>query len=159
MSPGLRFRSRWAAFATHGGGVAGKPPVSRRSRAAARESFARLAAVSTLAVLLAGCIDVGRPASCEGPAEIGLTLTAEALTPNDPAVCRGQPITLSVESGVDGVIHIHGYDDVVPATTVVAGETLELTFTASRSGQFPIELHPERDPRGVDVGILTVHEP
>ena len=112
-----------------------------------------------MAVLLVACMDVGRPASCEGTAEIALSLTAETLTPNDPAVCRGQPVTLTVESRVDGVIHIHGYDDVIPATTVVGGETLELTFTASRSGQFPIELHPERDPRGVDVGIFTVHEP
>jgi hypothetical protein len=47
---------------------------------------------------------------------------------------------------------------VVPATAVVAGETLELSFSATRSGQFPIELHLGDDPRGADIGILTVHE-
>ena len=120
---------------------------------------ARLAAGALLAVLLVGCIDEGRPASCDGRAEISMALTADSLTPADPAVCRGQAVTLSFESTVNGVIHIHGYDEEVPATAVAAGETLDLGFTASRSGQFPIELHPEDDPRGVELGIFTVHEP
>lgn len=34
-----------------------------------------------------------------------------------------------------------------------------MNFTAGRSGQFPIEVHAGDDPRGVEVGILTVHEP
>ena len=54
---------------------------------------------------------------------------------------------------------VHGYDEAVPATTVTSGESVTLEFTASRSGQFPIELHGGDDPEGMDVGILTVHEP
>jgi hypothetical protein len=46
----------------------------------------------------------------------------------------------------------------VPATTVTAGEVVVLAFSAERSGQFPIELHPTDDPQGVSVGIFTVHE-
>ena len=108
--------------------------------------------------ILAGCI--GGSASCAAlPTEIELTLRADSLTPSDPAVCRDRDVTLAVASEVDGVLHIHGYDEDVPATTVTAGETTDLAFTARRSGQFPIELHTDEDPQGVNVGIFTVHEP
>ena len=122
------------------------------------------AALSLLvaAVLLAGCIEDTRPnaEACSAPTiELTLNLTADALTPGNPAVCRYQEVTLRIESQVDGIFHIHGYDEAVPATEVRAGETLPITFEAARSGQFPIELHPGDDPRGIDVGIFTVHEP
>ena len=100
-----------------------------------------------------------RPDDCDEPArEIEVTVTASALEPNDPAACRDQAVTLLVTSEVDGVIHIHGLDELVPATTISAGEEIVLEFTAERSGQFPIELHPADDPQGVSVGIFTVHE-
>ena len=107
---------------------------------------------------LAGCI--GTDADCAAlPTRIELALSADGLTPADPTVCRDQEVTLVVTSEVDGVLHIHGYDDEVPATTVAAGEVTELDFTAIRSGQFPIELHPDEDPQGVSLGIFTVDEP
>ena len=78
--------------------------------------------------LLAACI--GGPPACEMlSAEIELTLTAETLTPPNPAVCRGTDVTLTVMSEVDGVLHIHGYDAELPATPVAQGEVLELAFT------------------------------
>lgn len=114
--------------------------------------------VVACAALLAGCI--GRQPACATlPAEIEMTLTAETLTPSDPTACRGTEVTLTIRSEVDGVFHIHGYDAEVPAAAVSSGEVLELTFSAQRSGQFPIELHPEDNPQGVNVGIFTVHEP
>lgn len=137
-------------------------PLPHQTRAAARTlgiGGLRMALVTMVAAILSGCIEDGRPAACEGPTEISLALTAGALTPADPSVCRDQGVTLRFESEVDGVIHIHGYDDAVPATAVVAGETLELGFTATRSGQFPIELHLGGDPRGAEIGIFTVREP
>ena len=113
-----------------------------------------------LAALTTACVDQGRPATCGEPSvTIQLQLSADALTPSDPAVCRGQDVTLVVASKVDGIIHIHGYDATVPATEVSADEELRLTFQADRSGQFPIELHPADDPQGVGVGVFTVHEP
>ena len=116
--------------------------------------------VSTLAAVTTACVDEGRPAACGEPAvTFQLQLTAEALTPNDPAACRGQDVTLVVASKIDGIIHIHGYDATVPATEVSANEELRLTFRADRSGQFPIELHPSGDPEGVGIGVFTVHEP
>jgi hypothetical protein len=114
------------------------------------------------AVGLVACVEEGRPddEACRAPAvEIELTLDADGLTPSDPAVCGGQQVTLVIDSAVDGLIHIHGYDEAVPATAVQADEELRLTFDAERTGQFAIALHPAEDPAGVSVGVFTVHEP
>jgi hypothetical protein len=114
-----------------------------------------------LATLLGACVSDSRPeaSACAAPAIVlDLRLTATELTPA-PSVCRDQEVTLRIASDVDGVFHIHGYEQAVSATEVVAGETLELTFTADTAGQFPVELHPADDPTGVSIAIFTVHEP
>lgn len=124
-----------------------------------RRSFV---AVGTALLLVTACVeDTGPDAeACAAPSvEIELALSADAMAPNDPAVCRDQEVTLVIAPEVDGVFHIHGYDEQVPATEVRTGEEIELRFTASRSGQFPIELHPGDDPAGVEIGVFTVHEP
>ena len=111
-----------------------------------------------VAIVLSGGIG-GNPACDALPTRIELEVTAESLTPPNPEVCRDREVTLVVSPEVDGVLHIHGYDEQVPATTVAAGEVIELEFTASRSGQFPIELHSEGKSAGVELGIFRVHEP
>ena len=114
------------------------------------------------AIALVACVDDGRPddEACRAPTiEIELALDADSLTPSNPAVCGGQAVTLIIDSAVDGLIHIHGYDEAVPATEVEADEELRLTFDADRIGEFPIELHPADDPAGVRIGVFTVHEP
>lgn len=116
--------------------------------------------LAVIVLVLGGCVGDNRPESCDAPSiTLELELSADALNPGDPSVCRDQTVTLEISSEVDGVIHIHGYDAIVPATPVSADETLTLEFTAERSGQFPVELHPEDDPEGVSVGVFTVHEP
>ena len=111
-----------------------------------------------LMVALSGCI--GGDAQCAAlPTRIELTLTADELSPASPAVCRDRDVTLVVTSEVAGILHIHGYDDEVPATEVTAGEVVELEFMARRSGQFPIELHTDENTQGVALGIFTVREP
>jgi len=111
-------------------------------------------------VVLTGCITENRPGNCDAASvTIELTLSADALTPSNPAACRDQEVTLRISSDVDGLIHIHGYEEAVSATEVTAGEELDLTFTAVRSGQYPIEFHPADDPEGVGVGILRINEP
>jgi hypothetical protein len=113
-----------------------------------------------LPLALSACVDQGRPKACGASSvTLELQLSADRLAPADPAVCRDQEVTLVIASDVDGVLHIHGYDEQVPATEVSAGDELRLEFVAERSGQFPIELHPAADPTGVEVGIFTVHEP
>ena len=121
-----------------------------------------LAVLAGVLMLLTACVeDTGPDAeTCAAvTVEIELALAAEALEPSDPAVCRDQEVTLIISPEVDGVFHIHGYDEQVPATEVRNGEEAELEFTASRSGQFPIELHPLDAPAGVEIGVFTVHEP
>ena len=115
-----------------------------------------------LVAALVACVPDTTPdgeACARRSVQIELTLSAEALEPGALSVCRDQEVTLIVTSEVDGVLHLHGYDEAVPAFEVVAGEIAEVTFTASTIGQFPIEFHAADDPRGVGVGVLTVHEP
>jgi hypothetical protein len=122
----------------------------------AARTFAALLA-TLLVTVLAGCIEDSACASL--PTRIELAVAADGLTPADPATCRGEDVTLVVTAEVDGILHIHGYDAEVPATEIAAGEVTELEFTASRSGQFPIELHTDENAAGASVGIFTVHEP
>ena len=120
-----------------------------------RAALALLVAAATVT----GCVNQERPATCDADeTTIEVTLTAAGMEPNDPAACRGQDVAIIVRSEVDGVLHIHGLDAVVPATTIADGDTIGLAFEADRSGQFPIELHPADSGEGVDVGILTLYE-
>jgi hypothetical protein len=132
--------------------------MHRRGPIARRIAIAG-ASMGLLAALLVGCVTENRPATCNADdTTIELTVSATSLEPDDPAACRGQAVTMILDPEVDGVFHIHGLDAVVPATTVVAGEQVTLEFTADRSGQFPIEIHPGDDPQGVTIGIFTVYE-
>lgn len=115
--------------------------------------------LALVCLLLVACVEERQPSGCdEAAVEVTLSLSADRLEPSDPAVCAGQEVTLVVESEVDAVLHVHGYDEALPASEVTAGETTRLEFTAERAGQFPIEIHPLDAPEGVEVGILTVHE-
>lgn len=115
--------------------------------------------LATLILMVSGGCIGATPDCAALPTEIELTLTADSLTPSDPETCRGADVVLTVHSDVDGILHIHGYDAEVPATPVAAGGEVVLEFRASRSGQFPIELHTDENTQGVNVGLLTVHEP
>lgn len=111
---------------------------------------------------LAACITDNRPDDdvCSAPTiELELLVRPDDMIPSNPSVCRGQEVTLAITVQVDGALHVHGYDEEVPATEIRIGDERSLTFIADRSGQYPIELHPVADPRGINVGILTVHEP
>jgi hypothetical protein len=113
-----------------------------------------------LAVALAGCVGSTGPQNCDATeVTIDLAVTVDSMTPADPGVCRGQSVTMVIDPSTGGVFHIHGYDAAVPATQITAGEESRLTFVADRSGQFPVELHPDDDPQGVGIGVFTVYEP
>lgn len=136
----------------------------RGARTARRLAPSPAAVISPvlLTILLTACVTGNGPASsacADDAVEVRVALDADALTPNDPRACRGQTVTLVVAAEAHGVIHIHGYDDAVPATEVTAGTETTLEFEAVRAGQFPIEFHPADDPQGVELGIFTVHEP
>lgn len=117
-------------------------------------------ALASLVVLLAACVDEARPSGCDAESvEIRVQLDASSMTPADPSVCRGQQVTLVVESAIDADFDLHGYDDAVPSTPLAAGESTTIEFLAERAGQFPIEIHPADGSEGVEVGIFTVNVP
>src|SRR5687767_4721639 len=102
----LRCKARASLHALHGASCTLGPmtnPAPRRTaaRAGARR---RLAALVAIPLVIAGCVTDSRPSACDQSAiTIDLQLTADALTPGDPAVCRDQDVTLVVTSKVDGV--------------------------------------------------------
>lgn len=118
----------------------------------------RLALVVVAFCLLAGC--TGGSASCPSPSvTVEATVTDEAMDPPAVTVCRGQEVTLEVLSRTDGIFHVHGYDDQVPATTLSPGETVTFLFSAESAGQFIIELHAASGLSSTEIGVLTVDEP
>ena len=120
-----------------------------------------LAAAVLVLTLLTACVgDAGLPATCHDPSvSLEATLSDEHLEPAALEACRGQAVTITFTIERDGVLHLHGYDDQVPATEVRAGQETVFAFDAVRSGQFPIALHTTDGPAEIDVGTLTVHEP
>jgi hypothetical protein len=120
-----------------------------------------IAVLPVMAAMLAACVPTQvLPATCGDPSvTLQATLVDERLEPATLEVCRDQRVRLVVAIQRDGVFHVHGYDDQLAATEVHAGESLELSFTTVRSGQFPIALHTTDGPAEVTVGVLIVHEP
>jgi hypothetical protein len=116
----------------------------------------------TLVLGITACVEHAGPDAelCAVPAiSVEVSLTSDAMDPAAISVCRHQEVTLVIESDIEGVIHIHGYDDQIPATQLDSDGETRLAFNADRSGQFPVELHRQEDPQGVEVGVFTVHEP
>ena len=120
-----------------------------------------LAALIALSIVgLTACVPAEQlPSSCNDPSvAISATLSADRLDPASIDVCRNQHVTVTVASQADGELHFHGYDDQVPEKEIAAGDSVTVKFDAVRSGQFPIELHPEDGSDEVQVGTLVVHE-
>ena len=119
----------------------------------------RLTLTAAGLLLVGGCTP-SDTSSCSTPSvTLEATVTDEAMDPSALAVCRGQDVTLELHSQTDGVFHLHGYDEQVPATSLTPGETTTLEFTADAAGQFVIELHARSGESEVEIGIFTVNEP
>jgi hypothetical protein len=119
------------------------------------------AAIVFAAAIIAGCVaQQTLPPTCHDPAvTLHATLSDEHLEPTILEACRGQQVTMSVVIERNGIFHLHGYDDQTSATEVRAGQTLNLTFEAVRSGQFPIALHTTDGPAEAFIGTFIVYEP
>lgn len=126
-----------------------------------RHRAASLLAVPLLAAMLVACVgDAGLPATChDSSVDFAATLSDEHLEPAELNACRGQAVTITFTIERDGVLHLHGYDDQVPATEVRSGQETVFELEAVRSGVFPIALHTTDGPAEVTVGTLIVHEP
>jgi hypothetical protein len=117
-------------------------------------------ALALLLALVAGCVPAEQlPVTC-GDLSVSLqaTLTGDHLEPATLDVCRGQAVTIRVAIERDGILHLHGYDDLLGAREVRAGQESTLAFDAIHIGQFPIALHTVEQPQELIVGTLTVHD-
>ena len=127
---------------------AGRFVLGNRMSKPLRGRAALLAAPALLVAVLTACVgDAGLPSTCHDPSvTFEATLRDEHLEPASFDACRGQEVTITFAIEQDGVLHLHGYDDQVPATEVRAGQETVFAFDAVRSGQFPIALHTTRRP-------------
>jgi hypothetical protein len=123
-----------------------------------RPGLAPILAVSL--ALLAGCVpDTSLPETCQDTSvEFTATLADGRLDPVTFAACRDQEVTITITVEQDGILHLHGYDDLLSAQEVRAGEEAELSFAATHVGQFPIALHPQGGSSELTVGTLIVHD-
>ena len=124
-------------------------------------SLPRLVASLAFAGLLVpatACVQQSdRPSDCDAShVERSATLNDGGLDPDAFDVCKGQAVTITITVQRAGELHLHGYDDQVPAQEVAVEDEIELAFTASRAGQYPLELHTGQDE--IEIAILTVHE-
>ncbi len=118
----------------------------------------QMAALVLVAVLTLGCNPFG--GACPEPTiTLAATVSDTAMDPSSLTACRGQDVVLEVTSETDGVLHIHGYDEQVPAVPLEPGEERRLEFTADAAGQFIIELHARSGDASTEIGVLTVNEP
>jgi hypothetical protein len=110
--------------------------------------------------LLAGCIpDTRLPATCQDASvSFAATLADDRLDPATFAACRDQQVTITITVEQAGILHLHGYDDLLSAQDVTAGQEAELTFPAAHAGQFRIALHPQGGSAELNVGTLVVHD-
>jgi hypothetical protein len=117
-------------------------------------------AAACLALLPLGCVPaVSLPPTCgDAAVTFSTTLAGDRLEPGVFDACRDQGVTITVTIEQDGILHLHGYDDLLGAQEVRAGQEIDLTFSATHVGQFPIALHPREGPAELTVGTLVVHD-
>lgn len=117
---------------------------------------------ASLLLGLAACINqqaVDSATCAQADLTIEATLPASGrLRPENLAACHDQRVTLKVAAAREGELHLHGYDDQGVETALTPGQTATLTFTATHTGQFVLELHAADGSSETDVGILTIHE-
>lgn len=122
---------------------------------------AALVALLLLTAVSVGCVrQAGLPDDCDDSAvQRTASLTGDRLDPEAIDVCKGQQVTIEIATERAGELHLHGYDEEAPGVTVEPGDTATFSFTATRAGQFVIELHTPNEGPEIEVGLFTVHEP
>lgn len=97
--------------------------------------LARLFVPLLLVIGLNGCASEAEVKPTTILLEVTSTAPAEPL---EEPVELGSLVTLEVTSEVDGLLHVHGFNEKV---NLVAGQTTETTFKASMTGGFEVETH------------------
>jgi hypothetical protein len=81
---------------------------------------------------------------------IEVTVTGDKMSPSTISVHQGDKVTLSVTADKKEEIHLHGYD--ITFEIEKPGEKVTKTFTADKTGRFPIEIEDS----GKELGTLKV---
>lgn len=101
-----------------------------------------------LALAVTGCS--AQSTTDTEPTRIHLDITAGAPeSAVEEQVALGSLVTLEVVSEVDGLLHVHGYEEELELS---AGATSELSFKASMTGAFEVETH---DPEAVWIKLVV----
>jgi FtsP/CotA-like multicopper oxidase with cupredoxin domain len=72
------------------------------------------------------------------PVTINLAVSGTTMTPSDPSAKQGDKVTITVTADKAEEIHLHGYD--IHFEVPSAGGSVTHTFTADKSGTFPMEI-------------------
>jgi hypothetical protein len=113
-------------------------------------------AVSGFAWLLAVLTALGAPPSFGEPRVVDLVIRDGTLSPAQRTirVQQGDGVTLRWTSDQALTLHVHGYDI---ERRLVPGTTATMSFTASATGRFSIEVHASGGQRARTIGYLEVH--
>ena len=83
-----------------------------------------------------------------GGANVTIDVTVSkgsSMSPGTWTAHHNDVVTVNVTSDTDGEVHLHGYD--IPFDTK-AGQVVTKTFTADKTGDFPIEWESTSTPLG-----------
>ena len=72
------------------------------------------------------------------PVSIDLTVKGSTMTPGTPTAKQGDRVTMTVTADKAEEIHLHGYD--IHFEVPSAGGSVTHTFTADKTGTFPMEI-------------------
>jgi FtsP/CotA-like multicopper oxidase with cupredoxin domain len=77
---------------------------------------------------------------------IQLTVKGSSMTPPNPTVKQGDHVTMTITADKKEEIHLHGYD--IPFEVPSPGGSVTHTFTADKSGSWPMEIEETGTPLG-----------
>ncbi|TMC99487.1 MAG: hypothetical protein E6I58_03800 [Chloroflexi bacterium] len=84
----------------------------------------------------------------KGGAKVTINATVSkgtSMSPGTWTAHHNDIVTVNITSDMDGEVHLHGYD--IPFETK-AGQVVTKTFTADKTGDFPIEWESTSTPLG-----------
>jgi hypothetical protein len=101
-------------------------------------------------VIVGGILIYAKRNGGGSPVTINVTITGgKTMQPKDWTAHQNDTVAVNITSDTDGEVHLHGYD--IHFSTK-KGQTITQTFTADRTGKFPIEW----ESTGTELGELTV---
>jgi len=97
-------------------------------------------------VLVSGVLIFGNETMGGSKVTINVTVSkGSSMSPSTWRASHNDVVTVNIASDMDGEVHLHGYD--IPFDTR-AGQVVTKTFSADKTGDFPIEWESTSTPLG-----------